>query len=187
MTVITLIHRMLKDKFITVKPNSEINSRALFLFNGKEYDCTIGSGGVRKYKTEGDLCTPIGTFPLRCLFFRPDRLERPETGLNTIPIEPDDGWCNDPKEKKYNAHVKLPRKGSCESLWREDRVYDIIVPIGYNDSPPVASKGSAIFIHITGKDEEPTHGCIALEQNDLLEIVRGINQNTLIKIEEPRV
>ncbi|MFP4022749.1 MAG: L,D-transpeptidase [Candidatus Paceibacterota bacterium] len=169
---------------IYVRQNTEMISKASFLFNEKEYLCSIGAAGIKKDKIEGDLSTPIGTFQLRCLFYRPDRLERPNTGLKAIATEIDDAWCDDPSDSAYNTHVKLPRKGSYENLWIEDSIYDIIIPIGYNDDPPIPGKGSAIFIHIAHKEMTPTCGCVALEIKDLIEIIKDIDQNTKIKIEE---
>ena len=174
---------MSNSKLITVKPNSKSVSQALLLFSGREYICAIGAGGVRKDKVEGDLSTPVGTFPLRCVLFRPDRLKRPETGLNTLPIEPDDIWCDDPKDNAYNTRLKLPTESSYENLWREENIYDIVVPIGYNDHPPIPKKGSAIFIHIAHKGMSPTHGCVALDQKDLLEIIERVDTDTKIKID----
>ena len=48
--------------------------------------CALGRGGVRADKREGDGATPLGTFPLRRLWYRADRLEAPAT--NALPIRP---------------------------------------------------------------------------------------------------
>ncbi len=54
-------------------------------------------------------------------------------------------------------------------LWRADHVYDLIVPLGYNDDPVVPGKGSAIFMHVAKPDYAPTEGCVALALPDLLD------------------
>ena len=69
-----------------------------------------------------------------------------------------------------------------EKLWRDDDVYDLIIPIGYNDSPIIAGKGSAIFLHIAKPDYSGTEGCIALSKPDLLEILQLLPNNACIEI-----
>ena len=124
----------------------------------------IGRSGLlpEDQKREGDGATPIGTYPLRRVFFRPDRVDRPQTGLPVTPLSQDDGWCDAPGDPAYNRPVKLPYAASAEQLWREDHVYNIIVEIGHNDDPVADGLGSAVFIHLAHTDYQPTEGCIAL-------------------------
>jgi L,D-peptidoglycan transpeptidase YkuD (ErfK/YbiS/YcfS/YnhG family) len=93
-----------------------------------------------------------------------------------------DGWCDDVNNKYYNQHVKLPFSGNYENLWRNDDIYDIIIPIGYNDKNIVAGKGSAIFFHIAKSDYSGTLGCVAVAINDMLEILRNLDKNSIITI-----
>ena len=74
------------------------------------------------------------------------------------------------------------REYSYEKLWREDHVYDLIIPMGYNDNPVVAGKGSAIFMHIAKPDYAGTEGCIALAQADLLSILPHLTTRSQIEI-----
>lgn len=152
------------------------------IWQGKEYRCTLGKSGVRKDKTEGDKATPEGCFPLREVFFRPDRIKNLKTNFPAITLNYNDGWCDDPKDKNYNKFVNLPYPASAEALWREDNIYDILTVVGYNDNPPVPGKGSAIFIHIARENYSPTDGCIALALTDLLEILRTVKKETSICI-----
>jgi L,D-peptidoglycan transpeptidase YkuD (ErfK/YbiS/YcfS/YnhG family) len=87
------------------------------------------------------------------------------------PIAPDDGWCDDPARAEYNRPVRLPIAASAEALWRDDNVYDIIGVLGWNDSPPIAGRGSAIFLHIARPDYTPTEGCVALSASDLRHVL----------------
>ncbi len=137
----------------------------------RTYRCAIGRGGVRRDKAEGDGATPVGRFALRRVIYRADRLARPETALAATPIARDDGWCDDPHDSAYNRPVRLPFPGSHEVLWRDDSLYDVIVVLGHNDSPPLSGKGSAIFIHVARADYGPTEGCVALALSDLLEVL----------------
>jgi L,D-peptidoglycan transpeptidase YkuD (ErfK/YbiS/YcfS/YnhG family) len=111
---------------------------------------------------------------MRALLFRPDRLPRaPLTGLPLRGLRPEEGWCDDAADELYNKPVKLPYRARAERLWREDRIYDVIVVLGYNDDPVVPGKGSAIFLHIARPGFTPTAGCVALGQEDLLTVAAG--------------
>ena len=129
--------------------------------------CAIGPGGIGAKLREGDGVTPLGTFPLREVFYRADRIAMPVTILPLWKMEADDGWCDSPEDQNYNRLVKLPYTASAETLWRDDAVYDIVVVIGFNDEPVYAGKGSAIFLHIARPDFSPTAGCVALTEADL--------------------
>ena len=150
---------------------------------GKRYRCAIGKGGFSNDKKEGDGCTPLGTFALRECWFRLDRLPRPETILPLKVICESDGWSDDPKSAEYNKHIKRPYSHSHEQLWRSDHVYDLVIPLGYNDDPVVAGKGSAIFLHVVKDNYAPTEGCVALALEDLLEVLLHLEAQTYIKIE----
>ena len=57
---------------------------------------------------EGDKKTPIGSFQIENLYFRADRIKKPQTFLKCVAINKDMGWCNDIKSlKKYNKLVKI--------------------------------------------------------------------------------
>ena len=50
--------------------------RNYFLVYKKEkYKCSVGKNGIRRYKMEGDLCTPTGVFKLGPIYFRKDRIK----------------------------------------------------------------------------------------------------------------
>lgn len=137
--------------------------------------CALGRGGMAEKSGEGDGITPLGRFPLRRVFFRPDRLEKPATGLRVLALEKHQGWCDDPADPAYNTLISRPYPGRHEILWRDDALYDVIVELGYNDQPVVAGKGSAIFLHIAKPDYGPTEGCIALNRADLLHLLADCN------------
>jgi L,D-peptidoglycan transpeptidase YkuD (ErfK/YbiS/YcfS/YnhG family) len=153
------------------------------VFLGKTYACAIGKAGFSVDKKEGDNCTPVGTFSLREVWYRADKMPPPKTELPLRIITQNDGWCDDVSHTDYNIHVTLPHPARHEKLWRDDNLYDVVVVIGYNDSPPLAGKGSAIFMHIAKPNYEGTEGCIALAQQDLLDIVSFLSINTRIKLQ----
>jgi len=148
-----------------------VDAAGWFRAGGRAFRCALGRGGVRSDKTEGDGATPVGRFALRRVLWRADRLPPPNTTLPAAPLARDQGWCDDPGDPAYNRPVRLPFAGGHEVLWRDDSLYDVIVVLGHNDSPPVPGKGSAIFLHVAAPDYAPTEGCIALALDDLLEVL----------------
>jgi L,D-peptidoglycan transpeptidase YkuD (ErfK/YbiS/YcfS/YnhG family) len=145
--------------------------------------CALGRGGVHGDKREGDGATPLGCFPLRRVFYRADRIARPQTGLPVVPLDPDMGWCDDPVDAAYNTAVRLPYSARCERLWRGDALYDLVAVIGYNDDPAEPGRGSAIFLHVARPDFTPTEGCIAMRFADLSELLRACRPGDEIVVE----
>lgn len=129
----------------------------------------LGRSGVlpETDKVEGDGATPLGRYAMRRVLYREDRVSRPETRLPVRAIRPDDGWCDASADPAYNRPVRLPYPASCETLLREDELYDIVLVLGHNDDPPQAGLGSAIFLHCKRGDYEPTEGCVALARSDV--------------------
>jgi L,D-peptidoglycan transpeptidase YkuD (ErfK/YbiS/YcfS/YnhG family) len=160
--------------------NITVKSNGYLFFKGHEYKCALGKGGVVQNKKEGDGATPLECFPIRFVLYRKDRVDLPEIPFDIREILKSDGWCDDPSDEMYNRQVVLPYKSRAELLWREDHIYDVIVVLGYNDNPVVPGKGSAVFMHIAREGYKPTDGCIALNRNDLLEILSKLDKNTKV-------
>ena len=147
-----------------------------------KFKCCIGKKGSTKNKKEGDKKTPKGIFEIENLYYRKDRLIKPITSLKCIEIEKDMGWCDDINiPEKYNRRIKVEKKIKHEKLKRKDYKYDLLIPIKYNFNKPIPGLGSCIFIHLT-ENFKPTAGCIALNKNDFLIMLKLIKKNTKIKI-----
>lgn len=146
------------------------------------FACSIGPAGITYNKSEGDGATPAGRWPLRYVMYRPDRVIRPVTGLPVEPLQSDSGWCDDPASRHYNTPVRLPCPFSHEKLWRNDHLYDVVVVLGHNDTPPVAGKGSAIFMHLRAPGGTATQGCIGLKQNHLRHVLSHAGPGTILHI-----
>ena len=146
-----------------------------------KFKCSIGKKGLKSKKIEGDNCTPLGVFKSGKVYYRSDRVKKPDTILKTKKITKNMGWCDDPYNKKYNKEIVLDKKNKGEKLYRRDNTYDVLIVIEYNTTKTKPFKGSAIFIHLT-KNYSPTEGCIALKKNDLLILLKIINKNSKIKI-----
>jgi L,D-peptidoglycan transpeptidase YkuD (ErfK/YbiS/YcfS/YnhG family) len=102
--------------------------------------------------------------------------------LPVTAINPDDGWCDAPGDPQYNTLVRLPFAGSHERMWRADRLYDLVLVIGYNDDPVVPGKGSAMFLHLARPDFGPTEGCVALTLGDALAALALLREGDRIRI-----
>jgi L,D-peptidoglycan transpeptidase YkuD (ErfK/YbiS/YcfS/YnhG family) len=137
---------------------------------GETRPAIFGKGGAKPAaaKREGDGASPLGVWPVRAALLRPDRVAAPATRLPWRWLRPDDGWSDGAGDPEYNRPVRLPHGFSAERLWRDDHVYDVIVILGHNDSPPVSPLGSAIFWHLTQPDRRPTEGCVAIEREAML-------------------
>lgn len=149
----------------------------------EKYPCSIGRSGVVVNKIEGDGGTPLGVFPIKQIYYRPDRINPSElrTDIPLIRLTRSSGWCDDRNSPKYNQFVRLPFEGSHEKLWREDNLYDIVGVLDFNMNPIREGDGSAIFLHIAREDYSPTEGCIALSKNDLLKFIAQFSSNDKIE------
>ena len=146
------------------------------------FKCSIGKMGLTLKKKEGDLKTPKGIFGIENLYFRKDRLKKPQTNLKCIEIKKDMGWSDDVNfERKYNKLIKVNKNIKHEKLKRKDHKYDLLIPIKYNFLKPIKGMGSCIFIHLTN-NYKPTAGCIALKEKDFIIMLKLINKNSKIKI-----
>lgn len=151
----------------------------------QSFHCALGPAGIVREKSEGDGGTPVGAFPLRQVMYRPDRIEPPHTRLPVRALSDHDGWCDDPGHTAYNRLVALPHPARHERLWRDDLIYDVIVEVGFNDDPPVSGKGSAIFMHVAREGYPPTAGCIALQTDDLLQVLSACGPDSILRINPP--
>jgi L,D-peptidoglycan transpeptidase YkuD (ErfK/YbiS/YcfS/YnhG family) len=158
-------------------------TRRLVAF-GESIPCEIGRAGSidAAGKREGDGATPLGLWPIRAALLRPDRVQ-PPVGWQ-IPwrwIRRDDGWSDDPRDPAYNRPVRHPHVHSAERLWRQDGLYDLVVVLGHNDSPPVPRAGSAIFLHCAEVDR-PTEGCVAIAAAKLQWLVARVRPGDLVEL-----
>ena len=146
-----------------------------------QFRCSIGKNGISKKKKEGDLCTPKGTFGLKKIFYRSDRVTFDGSQIDSQKITKRMGWCDDVGSKYYNKLVNIQKKIKHEKLFRKDNKYDYLIVLDYNLKKIIRGKGSAIFLHLT-KNYKPTAGCIAIKKQDFEILLKLIKKNTKIKI-----
>jgi len=159
-------------------------TRGTLTYGNLTFPCALGRSGRRSIKREGDGATPIGRLAIHRAHYRPDRLLRPAGGggVPISPLRPSDGWCDAPTDRNYNRPVRHPYPASAEHMWRSDRLYDVVLVLGYNLKPRIAGRGSAIFMHATAPGMKPTEGCIALEPQHLRRLVSALRKHTVLDI-----
>jgi L,D-peptidoglycan transpeptidase YkuD (ErfK/YbiS/YcfS/YnhG family) len=142
----------------------------------------LGRGGILANKREGDGGTPKGTFHPLQLWWRADRHPQPQTHLPVRPIQTEDGWCEDPNDRRYNQPIRLVHGQAGDRLTREDHLYDFIVEIDQNFVPRIAGRGSAVFLHLARPNFSPTAGCVSMTKSAMLRLLRRLGPQTRIII-----
>jgi L,D-peptidoglycan transpeptidase YkuD (ErfK/YbiS/YcfS/YnhG family) len=143
----------------------------------------LGRSGIRANKREGDGATPRGRFRLVGLWWRPDRLPRPQTRLPVRRITPEVAWCEDPASRRYNRPFRRSANEPGDRLWRDDHLYDLILELDHNTRPRVAGRGSAVFLHLARPDRSATAGCVAFSASDLRRLMSRLGPKTRIMIQ----
>jgi L,D-peptidoglycan transpeptidase YkuD (ErfK/YbiS/YcfS/YnhG family) len=175
--------------------------RGGFTANKKEGDgCTpLGTFALRECWYRADrLGKPVTELPLRVIEEQDGWCDDPASGeynrhirTSPSPLEGEGRGGGVSSSNYINKTPPLPnpppqggREYSYERLWHENHVYDIIIPLGYNDNPVIPGKGSAIFLHVARANYEPTEGCIALALPDLLALLAACDNGTVMEIRE---
>ena len=159
----------------------KIKKNGLLIFKNYKFKCALGKSGLKKNKKEGDKATPCGIFTFGKLYYRADRIKKIKTQLKVKTIKKNMGWCNNPKNKKYNKEINLNSIKAGEKLFRNDHKYDAFIFINYNSKPTIPGKGSAIFLHLT-RSFKSTAGCIAINKKNFLFLAKFLKSKTKIKI-----
>jgi L,D-peptidoglycan transpeptidase YkuD (ErfK/YbiS/YcfS/YnhG family) len=171
------------SRVIRVRARPGNPTRGILLVGMRAVPVVLGRSGVRANKREGDGATPRGRFRLVRLWWRPDRSPRPRTMLPARRIAPDVAWCEEPADRRYNRPYRRSANDPGDRLWREDRLYDLIVEIDHNTRPRVAGRGSAVFLHLARPNRGPTAGCVALEFGELRRLLARVGPSTRLWIE----
>src|SRR5260221_11925948 len=107
------------------------------IWDGERLRCALGRGGIRADKREGDGATPAGSWPMRRLLYRPDRLPAPAARLAANPIAPQDGGCGDPPPPASNPPVRPPPAPAPAPRWAAGAPSRPIRPPGLHTNPAV--------------------------------------------------
>jgi L,D-peptidoglycan transpeptidase YkuD (ErfK/YbiS/YcfS/YnhG family) len=167
---------------IRVRRRPATASHGLLLAGPLCIPVVLGRAGIRANKREGDGATPRGLFRLIALWWRADRRPRPPSRLPARRIERTLAWCEDPEDPRYNRAFRRSENDEGDRLWRDDRLYDLIVELSHNRRPRVARRGSAVFLHVARPDRTPTAGCVALAAPVLARLLARLGPQTRIEI-----
>lgn len=174
-----------ETQVLTVTATNQASTYATFngfgLVNGTwthvwgPWTARIGYNGFASVgqKAEGDGKTPQGTYGIQFMF-----------GVNANPgvhssyrlVNTYDYWNDDPASPNYNLWVDtqttgLASAGNNPEPMYQTPFYNYGAVIKYNVAR-VPGAGSAIFLHVTTGGD--TAGCVALPQNDLLQVLRWL-------------
>ena len=137
----------------------------------------IGKNGLGKTK-EGDYKTPIGVYGLPIVF---GIKEDPGARMPYIQVNENLYWCGD--DAYYNQLIDITEKPhSCEGEHLIDCAPQChyAMFIDYNQEG-IPGKGSAIFLHCTGKNPY-TAGCVAVPEEVMKTIVQKADEGIKICI-----
>ena len=163
-------------------PRDLVLTRRGVRFAGRHFPCSVGKGGIKTDKREGDGATPVGMHRIAGMLYRPDRMAAPNDWAE--PILPGDLWSDASGDVNYNQLVRAPYHKSHEALRRADPLYDIVLIIDWNWPVSKPGKGSAIFLHQWRRPGYPTEGCIAFSRADLRWIAGQISPGTRVIVPE---
>lgn len=145
----------------------------------------IGKAGTGKTR-EGDGKTPVGTYELGTAFgwgSKPAGMK-----YSFKPVTKNDYWVDDVRAKEYNQWVRYT--GNPSSKWASfeklhQPLYKYGVVIRYNEDPIVKGEGSAIFLHLKTTATRYTLGCVAIDEQHLVKILKWLDptKNPILVIE----
>lgn len=142
-----------------------VRQNGVWIKEGSEIAVVVGRNGSTPHKREGDGKTPEGFFPLLNMFGVHDRND---LKMEYTKLTVDDKWIDDVNHADYNKYIRgTTTAKSFEKLLRADHQYDLFAVVGYNMTPVVPGKGSAIFMHIWRKAGNGTDGCVAMAPENL--------------------
>jgi D-alanyl-D-alanine dipeptidase len=136
------------------------------------------SGASGPQKKEGDGKAPAGVFALGSAFgFAPSRAAW--LRLPYIPLTPSVECVDDTASRHYNLIVDREAAGDVDwnssERMRSVEGYHWGLVVRHNAAPPVAGRGSCIFLHIWAGPGRGTAGCTALEEASLTELLRWLD------------
>lgn len=136
----------------------------------------VGKKGIDK-KRAGDLKTPTGTYNITLGF---GLKSNPGTQITYKKINKYMYWSA--RKKDYNQLVDCRKSPGVygEHLIEYKPHYNYALAMDFNKKG-VYSKGSAIFLHCTGKNNY-THGCIAIKEKYMKKVMKNVTNKTKICI-----
>lgn len=130
-------------------------------------------------KKEGDGKAPAGVFALGTAFGFAERREAERLRVPYLMLTPTIECVDDTASRKYNRIVDRLAAGKVDwnssERMRSVEGYRWGLVVRHNDAPPVAGRGSCIFLHVWAGAGQGTAGCTALEEERLMELLRWLD------------
>lgn len=143
----------------------------------------IGKNGPVKH-AEGDTKTPLGTWTIGQAYGIKDN---PGSLLPYTKITDDMYWCATGNHgTKYNQLIYKSEEPDADYSEDEHLIdypirYAYFVDLGYNaGNAPYA--GNAIFLHVWKSEDQPTGGCVAVSEENMVKILKLIPVGTVVTI-----
>ena len=136
---------------------------------------TTPAGGP--HKKEGDNRSPAGTYRITELWQR-QGVPAPQAGSFPVHrIEAETVGVDDPKSRYYNrilnaAQIQEPDWKSWEKMDISD--YDRVLVVAHNLDKPSPGGGSCIFMHRWAGPDQPTSGCTAMAEENLIQVINWL-------------
>jgi L,D-peptidoglycan transpeptidase YkuD (ErfK/YbiS/YcfS/YnhG family) len=141
----------------------------------------LGGNGFSDHKVEGDLTTPTGVYRIGGTMY--GIAGNPGVRYAYHRLVTDDWWNENVASPGYNSFVHgADPGGGSEALWRTTPQYTYLAVINYNIPvvPANPARGSGIFLHVSvGRS---TLGCLALDQTDLVKVLRWLDPGAAPRI-----
>jgi zinc D-Ala-D-Ala dipeptidase len=143
---------------------------------GAPFPVVVGRNGVADpdAKVEGDGKAPSGTFPLGTAFGFADRAD---TRMPYRQLRETTECVDDTASRFYNQIVErdaVTVDWTSSEKMRAIAEYRWGIVVEYN-TPPVAGKGSCIFLHLWSGPDSTTAGCTAMAEENLLTLLRWLD------------
>jgi D-alanyl-D-alanine dipeptidase len=142
-------------------------------------DGLIKNLGDAPLKKEGDGRAPAGVFKLGTAFGFAAAREADWLRLPYTPLAPTTECVDDVASRHYNTIVDRGTVGvvdwNSSERMRSVEGYHWGLVVEHNAAPPVAGRGSCIFLHIWAGPEKGTAGCTAMEEANLERLLRWLD------------
>lgn len=143
----------------------------------------VGANGMVPQSHDGEMATPMGVFSLDFAF---GTQPNPGTGLEYVQVTRDYWWDGDVNSPTYNT-MQVCKKADCafntdpssgtENLYIPQYAHAVVMGV---NKARVPGNGGAFFVHTT--DGGPTAGCVALDDNTLVKIMKWLKPGAVIAV-----
>jgi L,D-peptidoglycan transpeptidase YkuD (ErfK/YbiS/YcfS/YnhG family) len=140
----------------------------------------VGSAGMAPQAKSGVPATPMGVYTLDSAF---GTAANPGTSLPYTQVGPNNWWSGDDHSPTFNS-MQVCAKAACpfntadsENLQIPQYKHAVVMGVNKNKTP---GGGAAFFFHTT--DGKPTEGCVAVEDAQLVSIMKWLQPGAVIAI-----